>query len=95
MKDVVIFSLLGIFFGAINGVISVSLIKKNINASNKRFYTVYIALFFYKLIFLAVSIWLMRAQKVIIILLYCILVVVFQTSGVLLFLRRYGVKRDT
>ncbi len=92
---VAFFSLLGVFFGVFNGVISVRFIKKNIKASNKRFYTVFASLLIYKFLFLIVSVLLMRHQKVIIILLYCLMLVLAQTGTILFSLRHYGIKRNT
>lgn len=95
MVDFVIYSFAGFFFGVFNGLLSNYFIKKNIKASNKKFYTVYLILFLYKFLFILVSVWLMREQKVIIILLYCTMVVLTQMAVIFICFKNYGIKRDS
>lgn len=87
--------LLGFLGGFANGQISTYFLAKYIKSTNKKFFMVFGLLLFYKLIFLLVSVWLIRYEKVIIILLYCFFLISVQTIIVFNFFRHYGIKRDT
>lgn len=87
--------LLGLFFGFLNGKISVHFLARYIKSTNKKFFTVFGLLLFYKFVFLVVSVWLIRYEKVIIILLYCLVLIFVQTIVIFNFFRNYGIKRDT
>lgn len=85
----------GLLFGFINGKISTYFLSKYIKATNKKFFTAFGLTLLYKLIFLILSVWLIRAEKVIIILLYCFFLISFQIVVVFKFFRYYGIKRDS
>lgn len=87
--------LLGLFFGFLNGKISVYFLAKYIKSTNKKFFTVFGVLLFHKLVFLIVSVWLIRYEKVIIILLYCLVLISVQKIVIFNFFRYYGIKRNT
>ncbi len=88
-------SFLGILFGFINGSITRFLLKKYINSDNKKFIKVFVFSFFYKLIFLIISIWYLKTKNVIIILLYSVFLIFFQIFIEIYKIKDYGVKRDT
>lgn len=89
-----VFSFLGCVFGMLNGFISVYFLKKNLRASDKSFFRIFVILILYKLVFILLSVWFMRYEKVIIILLYCFFLVFFQIFFVLYNFYGFRFKRD-
>ncbi|MBI4802574.1 MAG: hypothetical protein HY796_08640 [Elusimicrobia bacterium] len=58
----------GTVFGIFNGAVSRYALKKTLHRSDKAFYSVFAAGFFWRLIFLIGAIWLLRDKKYIILL---------------------------
>ena len=58
----------GAVFGTANGAVSRYALKKVLDKPDKVFYSVFAAGFFWRLIFLAASVWLLRYKKYIILL---------------------------
>lgn len=68
----------GSLFGIINGYITYYFLKKYINENSKKFFKVYVLTFIYKLLFLIISIWMLKYKKVIIIIIYAFFLIFFQ-----------------
>jgi len=88
-------SFAGVALGVSNGFISGFFIVKNINLENKNFLKAFVFSFIYKLVFLVISVWLLKEKKVIIILLYSFFLVFFQIFSELFYIKKYGTKRNT
>ena len=58
----------GAGFGALNGALTRRALQKALNKTDRVFYAVFIAGFFWRLIFLVVAVWLLRDKKYIILL---------------------------
>ncbi|MBU2574816.1 MAG: hypothetical protein KKH28_12135 [Elusimicrobia bacterium] len=58
----------GAAFGIFNGAVSRYALKKTLHRSEKVFYSVFVAGFFWRLIFLIAAVWLLRDKKYIILL---------------------------
>lgn len=82
----------GVFLGSVNGSIIKYFLRKYFN-NTKKFLLVFAISFLYKLVFLIVSIFILRNKKVIIVLLYCFFLILMQIFFEILAV--YGAKRDT
>jgi len=88
-------SISGIFLGLFNGFICYIFLKRYIDRVDKKFFTAYFITIFYKLIFLVISVLLLRHKKVIIILGYCFFLALTQVVFEIISVKSYGNKRDT
>lgn len=83
-------SIYGVLLGLFNGFICYVFLKRYINDNSKKFFIAYVITFFYKLLFLAVSVLLLRHKKVIIILGYCFFLIFVQVVFELVSVKNYG-----
>ncbi len=70
--------LLGSALGSINGFICRILLKKNLDKSDKKFFSLFFMCLFYKLLFLVLSVLILRYEKSIILIIYCLSLIVSQ-----------------
>lgn len=85
----------GFIFAVVNGILSGYFLKKNLNSNNKRFFTVFILTFLYRLFFLVFSVWLLRRENAKIILLYALILIAGEIFFELYYITGYGTKRNT
>ena len=85
----------GALFGCLNGFLSRYAIKKVLDRDDALFYSVFAAGFFWRLIFLAGSVWFLRDKKYIILLPFAGVLILVQFIFEAVPLKRHGIKDDT
>jgi len=88
-------ALAGIAAGALNGALSRWALAKTLHSSDAIFYSVFAGGVLYRLVFLAVSVWLLRGEKYIIIIPFVASLLAVQLVFEAVPLRHNGLKRNS